>query len=325
MIRARTRRFVALGGVLALSAALLAGGPYESRPATFEVLAVCSMPNVTCAFVGEPPSPFRSPGRRQSVTGPPATHLAANGVPGCVRGSKRPVLDTTAPALTATYAASVPASFELAPLDGSEEPEIGSTPATAGEPVVWEIDEHGLAPGRTYRWRTTGAPLYLDEAPEWSQWCEFTIAPGLVDLRPATDVATVRELRVDPARRYPVTLTVREWRIAIDGLVPEEDGVTVDDGQLDTEDADRGPGSSRRIQAAVQARIAGHSSGRPATVVLTGDEWATVASNVAAGALAWDEEYGEDPDVPREGPRYWRVLDRISAQLGGPAHPLRAE
>ena len=84
-------------------------------------------------------------------------------------------------------------------------------------------------------------------------------------------------------------------------------------------------GSAEPDIGSTQAGIAGHSSGRSATVVLTGDEWAPVASNVAAGALAWDEEYGEDPDAPRGGPRYWKVLDRISAQLGGPAHPLRAE
>src|SRR5689334_807253 len=107
--------------------------------------------------------PPRPPSHPQIVSGPPPTHLATSGLPGYVRGSKRPVLNTTTPTLEATYGTAVQATFELVPLDGSAEPDIGST----------------------------------------------------------------------------------------------------------------------------QARIAGHSSGRSATVVLTGDEWVPVASNVAAGALAW--------------------------------------
>jgi len=319
MIKAGARRFGALGGVLALSVASLAGGPYESEPPAGPALDMCSAPNVTCVFSFGPP---RSPSHPQIVSGPPPTRLATNGVPGCVRGSRRPVVHTTTPTLEATYAAPVPASFELAPLDGSEQPDIGSTQAAAGEPVVWEIGENGLAPGRTYQWRTTGVPLDPVKAPVWSQWCEFTVAADLVDLRPATDVPTVRELRVDPARRYPVTLRAGEWRIAVDGLVPEDEGVVVDDpfrtGDNPAQERDR------QIKADIQARIAGRAAGRPATVVLTGDEWATVAANLAAGAQAWAEEYGEDPGVPDEAPRHWKVLDRISAQLGGPAHPLRA-
>lgn len=311
MIKVRARRFLAVGSLLALCFTVLAGGPYESKPPTIaEMTALCRSLGATgCMVKGLPSIP-----RRVAIV-PAPTRLATNGVPGCVRGSNRPVLNTTTPTFQATFATAIQASFELAPLDGSEESTFGGADATAGEPVVWQTDENGLAPGRTYRWRITGAPSYLDEAPVWSEWCEFTVAAGLVDLRPATDVATVRELRVDPARRYPVTLTVREWRIAIDGLVPEDDGVLVNGDPIPADER------SRRIKADIQARIAGHAAGRRATVILTGDEWASVASSVADGAAAWDETFEEDPQAGNNGPRYWRVLDRISAGLGGPAHP----
>src|SRR5689334_901729 len=78
MIKARARRFVALGGVLALCVALLAGGPYASKPPAEGELALCSAPGVTCVFSFDPPRP---PSHPQIVSGPPPTRLATSGGP----------------------------------------------------------------------------------------------------------------------------------------------------------------------------------------------------------------------------------------------------
>lgn len=324
MIKARTRRFVAAGGVLALCVAVLAGGPYESgpQPTVDEVMAICRAAGAeVCVIAFYPARPPRLPSFRELVSVPLPTRLATNGVPGCVRGSARAVVGTTTPTMQATFAAPVDATFELAPLDGSAEPTDGGTQAEAGEPVVWDTGEYGLVPGRTYRWRVRGTPL--EASTGWSEWCEFTVAPGLVDLTEAQDVTTVRELRVDPVRRYPVTLTVRQWRLALDGLDPEDGAVAPADGELVTDYQTQALEQERRIEADLRARIAGRAAGRPVTVVLTGNDWACLASGTADWATSWDQMYEEEPEAGNDGPKYWKVLDRISAQLGGPAHPLR--
>jgi hypothetical protein len=326
VIKAGTRRFVAVVGVLAASVAVLAGGPDKPRQMTIEdAIALCRLSGAAICTIADLSVPLPpAPSFRELVDVPPPMRPATNGVPGCIRGPKRPVVGTTMPTLEVTYAKPVDASFELVPLDGSEESTVGFTSATAGEPVVWETGqagltgENGLEPGRTYRWRTTGASIYAT-APAWSPWCEFTVAADLVDLRPATDVDTVRELRVDPVRRYPVTLTVREWRLVLEGLVPEEAALI--GGQLVTDDEIQDLARRRWIKADVRARIAGRAAGRPVTVILTGNDWAAVAVNVMASASSWDQMYEEEPEAGDEGPRYWKVLDRISAELGGPAHP----
>ena len=302
MIKGRARRFLALGGVLALCFALLAGGPYESKPPPFRVLGLCSEPGATCVFSFDPP---RSPRHWQPLSAPPPpTRLATNEVPGCARGSNRPVLNTTTPTAQATFAAPVDVTFELAPLDGSAEPIDIAVPPMDGTLAVWESDENGLVPGRTYRWRMQGTS-WDGIVGSWSEWCEFTIAPGLVDLTAATDITTIQELGVEPLRRYPVKLPARQWELVLDAIDVEGDDVPAD-GELVDEGELAAHARQRRITAAIEAR--------PGTLTLTGNDWALVAVNLAGMGSG-----GGD------GSPYWKVLDRISAQLGGPKHPLRTE
>ncbi|BCJ39436.1 hypothetical protein GCM10010168_63160 [Actinoplanes ianthinogenes] len=56
-------------------------------------------------------------------------------------------------------------------------------------------------------------------------------------------------------------------------------------------------------------------------MTLTGYEWATAARELAETAGVRDDARDEDPEVEQDGAEHWKTLDRISAQLGGPAHP----
>ncbi|GAA4608392.1 hypothetical protein GCM10023107_86380 [Actinoplanes octamycinicus] len=303
------RRAVAVAASVAVAAALLPGPSYGDPPrldpeafCRAEQAAFCS---VLVIDTDAPPP---------SVAGlafqPVATRLAVDGVPGCVGGPGRPVVRTTTPRLSAAFDR-MPGevTFELVPLDGATEPEMIGVPVEPDRTAVAELDQ--LGPGESYRWRVRGTGLDVPEL-GWSPWCEFTVAAGLLDLRDATDLDAVLELGVDPARRYPVTLPARQWRLFLEIFDEPDEG---------PDDFDGGPGEAsdrlRRIAADVREQL----SGREATVTLTGDEWATAASELAGLAGAWDDAHDEDPQIERDGAAHWTVLDRISAQLGGPAHP----
>lgn len=281
--------------MLAVCLGLLAGGPYESTPPGTAALALCSMPTVVCSFADGSPRPPRTPGFRELAAVPLPTHLATDGVPGCVRGSARPVLGTTMPTLQVTFASSADATFELVPLGGSAESNGGGVRAEAGKPAVWDAGGFGLEPGRSYRWRVRGTPWFASTG--WSEWCEFTVAAGLAE---ATDVDTVQELGVEPLRRYPVRLSARQWELVLDAIDVEGDDVPAD-GEFVDESTVAAHARQRQITAKIEAH--------PGTLTLTGADWALVAVNLAA--------FGD-------GSPYRKTLDRISAQLGGPAHPLRA-
>ncbi|MCU7728030.1 hypothetical protein ODJ79_30300 [Actinoplanes sp. KI2] len=331
MIKASAGRFVAIAGVLAASAAVLAGGPAEPRRATIDdAVALCRSISgaaepgaATCVIRIDPTPAPRSPSSGQAVGVPLPIRLATNGLSGCVRGPARPVLDTVGPTLAVTFAAAGPtpaeATFEQAPLDGSEQSSLGTVPVAAGRQAVLEPDTE-LVPGRSYRWRVRGT---AEDAtvPGWSDWCEFTVRSGLADLIEADDT-TIRELGLEPRRRYPVTLTVREWRLVLDGLLPDDGGDrTPADGEFITQYQIEARKRDRRIDADIRARIAGRAAGRPAIVVLRGYEWASVASSVASSAAAWEQADDDGPAAAAEERKTWHLLDRISAQLGGPAHP----
>jgi hypothetical protein len=346
-----TRRFVAVAIVLASTAAVLPDQPYGVGPVAVDPYEVCralfaEYGEVSCAvtYVTESEAPEPTPARV-----PQPTALATDGVPGCVRGAGRPVVGTTKPSLSASFAvtgwALLEATFEREPLDGSEDPVTSTVSGPAGEPAVLPADENGLAPGVSYRWRVRGTPFGA-AVPGWSEWCEFTVAAGLVDLRAATDVPAVQELGVVPSRRYPVTLTVRQWRLFLDALEPwgdaagavneanpirtgggsaaagsDNEGDGVVGGDLSNDEAQAAREGLRRISADVRARIGGKPAGRRVAVTLTGDRWASAASELAAEAFARDESYAEEPDGDSDGSAFWKLLDRISTQLGGPAHP----
>ncbi|MEV4350451.1 hypothetical protein AB0J83_38840 [Actinoplanes sp. NPDC049596] len=286
--------------------------------------------HVTCSIALE--GGVASPdGGERSVAGAPvlpslrvprAARLATGGREGCVRGAARPVVGTTRPTLSVVFTdpgtGPIEATFEYQPLGASEDESIMSVVAgQPGENIVLEAGDWGFGPGESYRWRVRGTNEPGTEV-GWSPWCEFAVKAGLTDLRQATDVDAVRELGVVPGRRYPVTLTVRQWRLVLDAVAPMDD-VAVDDGTLGGESGQAEEGARlRRLSAAVQRRI----GAEPATVTLTGDDWAVLAREIAGMAGVAGELHAEEPDVyESDGSPYWRVVDRISVQLGGPAHP----
>ncbi|MBG0568197.1 hypothetical protein [Actinoplanes aureus] len=317
MINKSARRAAGVAVVLAATAAVLPVRGYEPADRDADLFAQClTDPAVFCSV---------SYGTGEAVPAPigvahPPTLLATNGVPGCASGPARPVVDTTGPALSIIFPADRPAppevTFEWQHLDGSEDPIMGSREASADRTFALEAQEiglgAGLGPGESYRWRVHTTPWDADVT-EWTQWCEFTVAAGLVDLREATDLAAVQELGVVPARRYPVRLSVRQWRLVTEVLDGGDDGADHDFDGSQQEIRDR----LRRISASLRQQ----TSGGRTTVTLTGDEWASTAEAVAGMAVSWDMMYEEEPEVGSDGTAYWTVVDRISADLGGPAHP----
>jgi hypothetical protein len=197
---------------------------------------------------------------------------------------------------------------------------INGATAVPGEVVVLDTEEEGLGPGESYRWRVRGTAVDA-VVPGWSPWCEFTVAADLIDMRDVTDLAAVEELGVVPERPYPVTLTVRQWRLVIDSVaVSLTDGWAANpDGlsEWERESVER----SNRTAAGLRKKIAGRAGRARVTVTLTGDQWATVARQVAENAAVWDMTAEEDPQVEEDGAALWTVVDRISAELGGPARP----
>ncbi|GID51573.1 hypothetical protein Aca07nite_88480 [Actinoplanes capillaceus] len=349
MFRMRVRRWLALTATLAASAFLLPGyghGDQHHDPA--------APPTGTAA--GQPPTASpdpealcreeeaRNPGVLCSViivsdggaTPPPApmwpgpmpvpAHLTTDGAEGCVTGDARPVVRTVSPSTSVVFAGAaqdLDVFFEQAPLDGSEETLTTSIQGAVGERVVNDGDERGLGPGVSYRWRVSASPRTLDPGFDrpttaWSPWCEFTVADDLIDMRTADDPDAVRTLGVAPARRYPVTLRVREWKLVLDAL--GDDDLAADSGASEMEAETKA--HTRRIRSAIIGKIAGRASGATATVTLNGNDWASwVGSAIAGTASNWDEMYDIEPDTAgTDGTAYWKLLDRLSTELGGPQH-----
>ncbi|MCA2215953.1 hypothetical protein [Jidongwangia harbinensis] len=282
---------------------------------------------------------------------PEPAALATGGRAGCVTGPGRPVVATTTPTLSVTFAAVPPAlpvdaTFQYEPLRGSDGVVVASgvTTTAAALPATLDFEGDPLGPGESYRWRVRGTPAGAI-VPGWSPWCEFTVAADVPDLRGlGADADAVRELGLDPARRYTVTLTLRQWRavrkpfraagdqarvLAVHQVVavgPGGERVPTEPG-LDGLDPDQADAIRRteQIDAAVrkQIRDAAARPGRPVAVTLTGRQWASLATDLATRANEADEVADEatEPDVMPDGSAYWAVLDRVSARLGGPARP----
>ncbi|SNY42621.1 hypothetical protein [Paractinoplanes atraurantiacus] len=315
----KIRRAVAVAVLLAAVVAVMPAQPYETNEASPDFACPESEGGViiTCSIAYETDEvEFHPAPALPSLRVPRATRLATNGVPGCVRGEGRPIVGTTTPTLSAVFAVEGKEPTEVIfeqQRFGDTESTISTTSGMPGQPVVLEAGDWGLGPGESYRWRVRGTP-WDAAVPGWSQWCEFTVEAGLVDLRDATDVDAVRELRVAPKRRYTVKLTERQWRLVLDALAPMDEGVAVvgGPGEMETEEDDRLRTISGTIRRGLPSR----------TVTLTGDQWATAAAQTAGMAQIYDQLREEEPDVyESDGSAYWKAVDRISAQLGGPAHP----
>jgi hypothetical protein len=253
--------------------------------------------------------------------------LAVDGRAGCVTGPDRPVVATATPVLTAAFAG-VPVTqplFEYAEL-GDPFPTM-----TGSESAVLDFEPGDLAPGASYRWRVRGADGNTT-SPGWSDWCEFTVNAAAVDYRgvhPA-DLEALAELRIRPDRRYAVALTaVQRGMITevLDGpdsgavedavTVVSEDGSVEDGGVLEVEEPESEDVlASRALAADVRAQ-----SG---DVTLTGAQWAAVVNDVAGWASILHEvalETEPEPEFRSEAPAYWKLVDAVSAGLGGPARP----
>ncbi|WP_133878263.1 hypothetical protein [Paractinoplanes brasiliensis] len=182
-----------------------------------------------------------------------------------------------------------------------------------GPRAVLSFGTGELGPGESYRWRVRGT---ADDAlaPTWSDWCTFEVAADAPDLRAldSGEREALLELGVRPERRYTVTLTAAQWRLVREPFeFDASDGVAM--GEPSHDDLVRGQRLARL--AAVIPRGGGR-------LTLTGAEWSTVAFEVAG----WVEivRFGNDevePEFWTDTDQYWRVVDRISRQLGGPAHP----
>jgi hypothetical protein len=347
MIKFGVRRPTAVAVVLVATAAVLPASSHAAAdpaaadraaaglpPEGYQVAFPCEVttPQTGCSFSWSlVPGPQPEPSWPSEPARP--TGLATDGLPGCVTGPGRPVTATTTPTMTATFTGAagrpIDATFELEPLDGSDDPVWSSVTVPDGEPVIMEQIDTGLRPGVSYRWRVhaaylsaepfTGAPVVEREnpAPLWSAWCEFTVAAGLLDLTGATDVEAVRELGVDPARRYAVTLPVRQWRLLLDCLSAGGEQAPDDFGDYDVETAER----LRRMTATIRRAAAGRAASQRSTVMLTGDEWASTLTEAVIWAAALDQTAEEEQEAVVDGAPYWRVVDRISTAVGGPPHP----
>ncbi|MBL7259438.1 hypothetical protein [Paractinoplanes lichenicola] len=228
-----------------------------------------------------------------ALTAPVPTHLA----PKC--GT---VVGTTK---TVSLSAAFDTTYAPRPTEAFFEYEVDDQLVNARVPVegpraVLEFAPGELGPGESYRWRVRGTP---DDAPAptWSDWCTFTVAGDALDLRELdpSEVAALLELGIRPERRYPVTLTAAQWRLVRE---PFEFDPGVGGGEV--------PAFVGKVP-----RTAGR-------LTLTGAEWTKLILELAgwAGIV----QFGNDEVEPefRTGiAQYWTTADRISAQLGGPAHP----
>jgi len=302
-----------------VTAAALATLTSSARTPPEEPVAPCITTGVelSCAIAGE--SPGLSPADVPRPVG-----LATDGRPGCVRGPGRPVVGTTGPAMSAVFTtAPSDVTFEYEYLDGTET--VTASPGAAvvpGRPVVLGNDPDSFGPGESYRWRVRGTPRAATE-PGWSDWCEFTVAAGLPDLREAEDADAVRELGLHPDRRYAVRLTVRQWRTVLDAFTDSREAAVADSPDLGEAEA-AAARRLRQIAAAVRRQV-GDPAGTPTrrrTVTLTGDEWAGLASEMAGWAVILDQAAAEeDPGTAPDGTATRAVVDLISRRLGGPPHP----
>jgi hypothetical protein len=269
---------------------------------------------------------------------PVPTALATDGRPGCVTGPGRPVVATTMPTLSVTFAGvplalPVQATFEYEPLRRSEGVVTASGWATAAAlPATLDISPGEFRPGESYRWRVRGTPDHAI-VPGWSPWCEFTVAADVPDLRGVeADIDAVLALELYPDRRYAVTLTARQWRTVLEAVDVEGDAaramavrITVTGAEPGELDPDRADALRRweRIVAAVRKQLRDGAPARRVAVTLTGGQWASVAAELASWANLADEVAAEatEPDIPPDGSAYWAVLDAVSARLGGPSRP----
>ncbi|MBB2947655.1 hypothetical protein FB565_007426 [Actinoplanes lutulentus] len=306
-----------LVALLAATAVVLPAQPDGTPPTTDDAIAACmalSTPDhlVSCGIAGaENPEPPASAGQELPV------QLSTDQTQTCVRGNARPIVDTTTPTMSAVFIGDAEpgfeATFELRALAGTGPSAMSFVLGNPGEPVVNETWQNYLEPGVSYRWRVRGTPQDPATGGGWSDWCEFTIKPGLVEMSDASDPDVVRELGVVPADRYPVTLTAGQWLLVMDAIDGE------DDEELDDVGDDFPDEIGNQIQA-IADQIRSQTSNRTSTVTLTGAEWATVAMEIAGLANGWDQLYEEEPEVGQDGTDYWKVVDRISAELGGPKH-----
>ncbi|RZU51976.1 hypothetical protein EV385_3816 [Krasilnikovia cinnamomea] len=286
-----------------------------------------------------------------SAGAPRPVAMASGAAPGCVRGPGRPVLATTIPTLSATFAAMQnvqETTFELRRLGGTQDIfAVTTSGQDPGQPATVDIERDQFGPGESYQWRVRARgdqavedaawqqaavaagdgdideTRYHSSLPGWSDWCEFTVsadAPDLRSLDPNIDLDNVRELGLRPDRRYAVTLTVREWRTVLEPL--EFDVGSVIDADNGSEEVATNPAGN--IGTAIRGRIravgATAPASRPVSVTLDGGQWASLAWELANWAGIQDEMADEDEEVP-DGAAFWALLDRISTRLGGPAHP----
>ncbi|WP_412739131.1 hypothetical protein [Krasilnikovia sp. MM14-A1259] len=114
-----------------------------------------------------------------------------------------------------------------------------------------------------------------------------------------------------------------EWRSVLEPLdFTRELAAYAGDGSGDTQEATTDV--SGAITLAVRGRlraVGAHPPGsRPVSVTLTGAQWVSVETELASSASIADEMEGEGEEVP-DGSVQWKLLDLISARLGGPTHP----
>ena len=186
------------------------------------------------------------------------------------------------------------------------------------EPIgraVLTIQRGELAPGDSIRWRVR----FTDEDDRlgtWSPWCTFTVAADAPDLRNLDSgvIDALLELGLRPERRYTVTLTPAQWRTALEPF-----GLTYADNTVLDEIGTSEPSYEGQEPDELPYLI---SSQIPGPVTLTGAQWVDLTTQLASWPeYAEADDYTEGPEVPPDPAVYRAVIDRISAQLGGPAHP----
>ncbi|GAA2630183.1 hypothetical protein Adu01nite_41420 [Paractinoplanes durhamensis] len=214
------------------------------------------------------------------------TNLSTGGR-ACLTGSKRPVLDTIRPALSASFTAGpglqrIESTFQVTGVDGPTGHDIliGGDNMPQGLTATLDFKMQGpLTHGESYRWRVRGTPPSVG-AKGWSSWCEFTIGETTLD-----------DLGLNPTRKYAITLPTAKWREALAILGPVE---TYTDG-------------AKSKHAPIE--VAATSSATTAPVTLSGYDWNSIVESLAYWASTEHKA------------AYWAVADLISAALDGPEHP----
>ncbi|GAA4966204.1 hypothetical protein GCM10025331_68380 [Actinoplanes utahensis] len=203
----------------------------------------------------------------------------------CVTGPGRPVVGTTLTSVSVTAEAGLRIIYDYQRLGD------GGAGHFRGFGAL-EFLPGDLAPGRGYRWRARGVypttdPSAVLRSPDdeqgWSPWCEFSVSADAVDYRGLGDVSVeaLTEVGVRPDRTYTVHLTAAQQR----------------DLRAWT---DLGPARDR--------------------MTLTGVRLTDLLMQLAQSAWIEEETAREDGESPRVS-AYRTLLDAISVELGGPAHP----